>query len=99
MEHQSQTDLDIPCEQSGEAKGKGARKSSHTEMEDDSEFECISEYHHTLPQSPRGVVTRALNKPIFHDPKIMFLDFHLEFFAKGPFFAIFVIFKSSLWKK
>ena len=34
MEHQSQTDLDIPCEQSGESEGEGARKSSHTEMED-----------------------------------------------------------------
>jgi len=43
VEHQSQTDLDIPCEQSGESEGEGARKSSHIEMEDDSEFECISE--------------------------------------------------------
>jgi len=69
VEHQSQTDLDIPCEQSGESEGEGARKSSHTEMEDDSEFECISEYHHTLPHVGDILAARATHIPSFNGRK------------------------------
>ena len=88
-EYHSQTDLNVPCEQSVRGGGGGASKWSPAKREGAMEFNCTSEFHHTLPQVPRRVAAWTIINPIFNGGKITFSLFTQFFSPSGAKKSIF----------
>ena len=71
-EYQTQTDLDVLCEQSVESKGGGEEVLSTNQRGRSWALQWPSDYYPTLPQTLRGVKGWVRINPSFNDGKFTF---------------------------